>query len=300
MEIKIAVSRCLLGDAVRYDAKSKPDAFVCTVLARQVQLVPLCPEVECGLTVPREPIHLVKNFQEVRLLTRQTNVDITGRMESYIASKLDELAKLNLHGAIFKSYSPSCGLSNVPIANHDRQLTGRGLFAAAFIERFPLVAVTEERLLTERYHKQAFLNKIFTIRQWRETLRHNHSTAGLKDFHAAGELLFLSHSAAKFTELSNLAVRGCFSEYAEVMAATLSILPSAKKHCAVMMKLISVLHNDLTQFEHKILQENINAYAAGTLSGMVPLALLHHYLHKYQHTEWLNQSYWNILQPVYQ
>jgi len=53
------VSACLLGDEVRYDGGHKRDAFLVDTLGPFVEWVPVCPEVEVGLGVPRPAIRLV-------------------------------------------------------------------------------------------------------------------------------------------------------------------------------------------------------------------------------------------------
>jgi Uncharacterized conserved protein len=50
--IRLGVSRCLLGDKVRYDGGHKHDPFLTKTLGEYVEYVPVCPEVECGLPIP--------------------------------------------------------------------------------------------------------------------------------------------------------------------------------------------------------------------------------------------------------
>jgi hypothetical protein len=50
---RLGVSSCLLGEAVRWDGGHRRDTFLTGTLARVVEWVPVCPEVEVGMGVPR-------------------------------------------------------------------------------------------------------------------------------------------------------------------------------------------------------------------------------------------------------
>ncbi len=128
--MKIGVSTCLLGCPVRYDGRDKFAADV-AALREKHELVPVCPETECGLGVPREPMSLIDG----RLVGNIHGKDFTPLMLGWIGRKLDELAGQNLEVFIFKSKSPSCG--------------DGGLFKKAFIKRFPSCRVLDENSLEE-------------------------------------------------------------------------------------------------------------------------------------------------------
>ena len=59
--IKLGISSCLLGNNVRYDGGHKLDRFLTDTLGKYVEYVPVCPEVECGLGVPRKSMRLEGN-----------------------------------------------------------------------------------------------------------------------------------------------------------------------------------------------------------------------------------------------
>src|SRR5271154_5134987 len=111
MRPRVGVSACLLGENVRWDGGNKRDRFVLEVLGADFELVPVCPEVELGLGVPRDPIDLVHSSGPTRLVNAKTGEDLTPRMERFAAERLEALAKLDLRGYVFKARSPSCGLS---------------------------------------------------------------------------------------------------------------------------------------------------------------------------------------------
>src|SRR5687767_3227069 len=89
--VRVGISRCLLGDAVRYDGGHKRDSFLTDVLGSVIDWVPVCPEVEAGMTTPREAIRLVGDARRPRLITVKSGQDLTKMMSSFSARRVAEL-----------------------------------------------------------------------------------------------------------------------------------------------------------------------------------------------------------------
>ena len=113
--IKVGVSACLLGRAVRYDGGHKLDRYVTETLGRYFEFVPVCPEVECGLGVPRESMRLEGDPARPRLVTHASRRDLTDRMTAWAARRVEELAGEELCGFLFKSKSPSSGMERINV-----------------------------------------------------------------------------------------------------------------------------------------------------------------------------------------
>jgi uncharacterized protein YbbK (DUF523 family) len=162
----------LLGDPVRYDGAHKRDAFLADVLGPFVEWVPVCPEVEVGLGVPRDPIRLAGHADAPRLVVETTGEDITTRMRRYAVSRARALAALGLDGYVLKSRSPSCGVLGVPV--HDARgvqtNAGRGIFAAALMRRLPMLAVEDDERLADPHVRAHFLERVFAAWRWRTSL----------------------------------------------------------------------------------------------------------------------------------
>src|SRR5512147_3011136 len=94
--LRLGISRCLLGDEVRFDGGHKQDRFLTDVLGPYVEWVPVCPEVEAGLGTPREAMRLVGDPHHPRLMTIKSKHDHTQAMEAMIDLRLDSLRKLDL------------------------------------------------------------------------------------------------------------------------------------------------------------------------------------------------------------
>ena len=165
--LRIGISQCLLGDKVRYDGGHKRDDLLADTLSRQVEWVPVCPEVEAGLGVPREPMRLEGPAESPRLVTVTTHVDHTAAMQQFSTRRLRELERLELSGYVFKARSPSCGIGGVPLigARGAETPDGVGLFAQALIEHFPLLPVEDEGRLHDPQTLKDFLKRASAYRR---------------------------------------------------------------------------------------------------------------------------------------
>ncbi len=146
-KIRIGVSKCLLGEPVRYDGQHKHNHFITDTLGPYLEYVGVCPEVECGMGVPRETLRLVGDPAAPRLMTTRTGIDHTERMQTWASRRIKELDRENLHGYIFKSASPSSGMERVKVYGPKGGIAGRapGMFGKLFMEHFeagkPAVAI---------------------------------------------------------------------------------------------------------------------------------------------------------------
>jgi uncharacterized protein YbbK (DUF523 family) len=174
---RVGISRCLIGDEVRYDGTHRLDETVIALLGPYVEWVPVCPEVEVGMGTPREPIHLVESDegvpsmdQRVRLVGITSREDWTDRMHAWARDRARDLAQLGLSGYVFKARSPSCGIDEVIVHATDGDRRGRGLFAQALIDALPDLPVTDEGALADPGTRARFLDRV---------LRH-HAARGLR------------------------------------------------------------------------------------------------------------------------
>ena len=86
-KIKIEISSCLLGNQVRYDGQHKYDHFLVKSLGEFMEYIPVCPEVECGLPVPRDAMRLVGDSSDPRLVAIKTKIDLTEQMRKWGENK---------------------------------------------------------------------------------------------------------------------------------------------------------------------------------------------------------------------
>ncbi|MBW1668477.1 MAG: DUF1722 domain-containing protein [Deltaproteobacteria bacterium] len=300
--IRIGVSTCLLGEAVRYDGADAMDPYVSSVLGQFVELVPVCPEVEAGFGIPREPVQLEGDADSPHMVTVNTGKDLTSKMLSWTRRRVRELEKEGLWGFIFKSKSPSCGIERVKVYT-ERQTPvkkGRGLFARAFMEHFPLIPVEEESRLHDLRIRENFIERIFTLERWRRTVAKRKSLGSLIEFHTAQELLILSHSLPLYREIGKLvaAARGrklseLYAGYQELLVKALRMNTTTRKHLNVLQHVLSKFKKKLTPEEKQELLETIEKYRKGDVPLLVPVTLLNHYTRKYEQSHLYRQLYLN-------
>ncbi|MBI5633367.1 MAG: DUF523 domain-containing protein [Nitrospirae bacterium] len=165
-KIRVGISSCLLGEQVRYDGGHKLDHYLKYTLGEYVEWVAVCPEVEAGLPVPREPMRLVGDPESPRLVMIKTGIDLTERMQEWSENKLREPEMTDLRGFVFKSGSPSCGVKGVEVFSPSGQLNGRGtgFFCAVFMKRFPRALVADEVGLQDTEYRSKFIDLIGCFR----------------------------------------------------------------------------------------------------------------------------------------
>ena len=153
-KIKLGISSCLLGENVRYDGRHKLDHYLKDKLGKIADWISVCPEVECGLSVPREAMHLINSPESARLVTRNSNIDHTEKMLSWARKRLKQLEKEGLAGFVFKNNSPSCGLNSV------LSKKGAGLFTKEFVNHFKLMPVEDDESLRDNKVKENYIERI--------------------------------------------------------------------------------------------------------------------------------------------
>jgi uncharacterized protein YbgA (DUF1722 family)/uncharacterized protein YbbK (DUF523 family) len=301
-KIRIGISRCLLGDPVRFDGGHKRSPWLVDTLGRYVDYVPVCPEVELGLPTPREPLRLVGDPQRPRLVFTVSGEDITEKMEGWARMRVSELEKEDLCGFIFKAKSPSSGMERVKLYDGHGvpSKKGVGIFARTFTEHFPLLPVEEDGRLNDPALRENFIECIFTFKRWREVLAKGRTRGDLVDFHTRHKLLILSHSPEVYREMGRLvgeadqiAERDLFRRYEALLMRGMRLLGTQKKHVNVLQHLLGYFKQQLSTDEKKEVLEILGSYVRGDIPLVVPVTLLNHYVRKYDQPYLKQQLYLN-------
>ncbi|HEY9053429.1 MAG TPA: DUF523 and DUF1722 domain-containing protein [Rectinemataceae bacterium] len=289
--IKLGVSACLLGRNVRYDGGHKRDAYIVETLGNFFSFVPVCPEVEFGLPIPRESMRLVGDPEAPRLVTTRSGKDLTEGMLAFCEKRAEALTGEKLRGFIFKKDSPSSGLFRVKVyADGVPGRPGRGLFAAAVARRFPLLPLEEEGRLNDPALRENFIERVFAYARLGEFLEGDPGPGGLVEFHTAHKLLVMSHSVALYRELGALVagagVRGAdwkaiLGRYKELFMKALALQATEKKNVNVLMHIMGYFKGVLSADEKAELLEIIGQYKNRLVPLVVPLTLVKHYIRKY-------------------
>jgi uncharacterized protein YbbK (DUF523 family) len=202
MKPKIGISACLLGEKVRYDGDDRRDAYIVDELGKRFDWVPLCPEVEAGLGVPRETIRLEREAAfapaapgapavlgapaspgavtapviSSRVVTTETGVELTGLMRAHAAARAPALIASPVCGFILKKNSPSCGLSGVKLYSVSRGSPGDrvsvfsgflpigiGVFAGALAHFAPALPRIDEEGLRDPARAAEFCARVMAV-----------------------------------------------------------------------------------------------------------------------------------------
>jgi uncharacterized protein YbgA (DUF1722 family)/uncharacterized protein YbbK (DUF523 family) len=289
--IRIGVSSCLLGEQVRFDGGHKRDNFLVNVLGAYVEWVPVCPELEIGLGVPRETIRLERKGTLVHLVAPKSGSDHTKTMRAWAARRLKELAREDLSGYVLKSKSPSCGMERVPVYDENGvpAKNGRGLFAEALLERFANLPVEEEGRLNDPVLRENFIERVFAYHRLRDTFAERWRPRGAVEFHTAHKLLLMAHSPKHYRALGRLVAEvkaipaARFREqYESGFMEAMRLHATAGKHANVIEHMMGYLTDYLDAEERRELVEIIGDYRRRLVPLITPLTLIRHHVRKHK------------------
>jgi uncharacterized protein YbgA (DUF1722 family)/uncharacterized protein YbbK (DUF523 family) len=289
-KIRLGISACLLGDRVRYDGGHKRDPFLCETLGPFVDWVPVCPEVEIGLGVPRPTLRLVGEGTAPRLIVEKSGEDLSARMRRFASRRSAELAALGLDGYVLKRASPSCGLFRVRVYGDDGQpgRVGRGLYAEALLRHFPDLPVEEEGRLADAGIRENFIERVFAVARWRAFMARLPRPRDLVAFHAAQKFAILAHSPRHYARLGRLVATAGrvlsatkLADYRALLLEALAIRATPARHVNVLQHLAGFFKRELAPDEGAELAEAIEEYRRGLVPLVVPVTLLRHHVRRF-------------------
>lgn len=301
-KIRIGISRCLLGENVRYDGGHKHDSFITGTLANYFSWVPVCPEMEIGLGSPRESMKLAEINGMVHLVTNKTGQDLTDKMNSFANLRIAELQQESLHGFILKKDSPSCGIFRVRVQNESDsiQRKGRGLFAEALIKQYPDLPMEEEGRLQDWKLRENFIERVFSYYRWLDFVNSHPRAKDLVNFHTRQKFAILAHSRTHYQQLGQLVARAgkkpihkILAEYRSLYMNALAVHTTPRKQANVLYHLMGYLKKALDAEDKSELVEMIENYRCGIIPLIVPLTLLNHHFRRHPDSWVQEQTYLN-------
>lgn len=287
-EIRIGISACLLGEEVRFDGSHKRDRFIVGTLGGFFRFVPVCPELDIGLGVPRESLRLIRRSpDEIRIVAPRSGSDHTDSMTDYARAKAGELRTLELSGFILKRASPSCGMERVRVYDDNGvpERTGRGIFAAVLMDSLPLLPVEEEGRLHDPVLRENFFDRVFGYERVCRFFRAPWTRGDLVRFHTAEKYFLLAHDRDGYEELGRIVARQkelgpeeIARQYPVRYMETLGVKASRNKHVNVLQHMAGYLREHLSGAARREVHASIDDYQNEYVPLIVPITLLRHYV----------------------
>lgn len=288
----VAISRCLLGEAVRYNGDHKHNRFCTGVLADYFEFVPVCPEVQAGLGIPRKPIRLVQQGHAgpVRAL-ESDNPDQDHTDALLEQARIFVQDNPAVCGFIATPNSPSCGLFSVklylPNGNPVNKTTG--LFSQALRQQNPLLPVEEAGRLNDAALRENFILRVYTLQRWHALNREPLTPRALVQFHSRHKYLVMSHDLKRYRALGQQVARAGTEDIQalgqayirQLMDALASPAPRAR-HCNVLHHLLGYLKKRISGIDKQEVLASIEHYRQGIVPLIVPLALLRHHFERWR------------------
>lgn len=302
IKVKIGIAKCLLGDKVRYDGGHKLDRYLRDVLGQYVDWVPVCPEVECGMGIPREAVRLAGNLDTPRLIGRKSGEDWTDRMQVWGRNKIEFLEKEDLCGYIFKHGSPSNAMGRMKVFQDNGKIfyNGVGIWSRMVMDYFKQLPCEDDGRLHDNGIKENFITRIFTLKRWKEAISAGKNSGTLVNFHTQNKMLVMAHNEVLYRAMGKLVSTAgmvdsdeLFPQYLEMLLKALSYKPTIKKHVNVLTHALGHLKKDISADEKVEMLELIEQYRNGHIPLIVPIAMMNHHVRKHHKNYLAGQYYLN-------
>jgi len=285
--IKVGISTCLLGQKVRFDAGHKRDRYITDILGEYFRFVPVCPELEIGMGVPREAVRLEGSVSAPRMVGSKSGKDWTDRMTGYSDKRVKRRDLSDICGYILKKDSPSCGMERVKLYNQSGMAERKaiGLYAMSLLQHFPLLPIEEEGRLHDLPLRENFIVRVFAYHRLRELFKGRFTLGRLVTFHTVHKYLLLAHSPKHYKQLGQLVAASkrydtdqLRDKYGTLFMEALGVKTTARKNINVLQHVLGFLKNDLTADQKKDILAIIEDYRQGLVPLIVPLTLIRHHI----------------------
>ena len=295
---KVGISSCLLGYKVRHNGGDKKNDWLVDSLSKFVTWVPICPEVEMGLGVPRKTLHLTGKLKNPQLIEHTTNRNLSDLAYSTSANILSKTTVLDAY--IFKKDSPLCGLERVKIygKNNSPSRSAVGIFAIQVTEKFKNIPAIEEGRLTDTTQRELFVIKLFATFSFKQIQK---KISALQNFHQNYKLLLMAYSPVNYQKLGKIAAnpnqlsaKQVCEDYFELFVTTLNLQPSRKQWINVFHHMFGYFKTQLESDEKKFILEIFEEYRRGEIPRNSAITVLRQLSHKYK-VKYLNDQ--TLFQP---
>ena len=294
----IVVSKCIEFDFCRYNAQIIRNEFV-RKLKDFVNFIPICPEYEIGLGIPRDPIRIVEKGSKRQLVQPSTAKNVTKSMNDFSNKFLDDLK--NIDGFILKSKSPSCGIKDVKIYSNSKNSAPKfrdtGFFGQKVIDNYPNIAIEDENRLRNTIIKEHFLKKIYTFAAFRD-IKNTKKIRDLIDFHTKNKFLLMSYNQKNLKIMGNLIanrnkepIEKINDKYEKLLYSTFSRVSRCNSNINILQHGFGYFSKKIAKNEKEMLLKNIRKYSDKHMPLEIPIALLKSWIIRFDEPYLKNQTY---------
>ena len=304
-KIPVAISRCLLGENVRYNGDHKHNRFCTGVLSEYFEYIPVCPEVQAGMSIPRKPIRLVQQADESIRAVESDNADRD--FTEQLSEQADHFVqdKAAIAGFIATPNSPSCGVFGVKLylPNGNPINKTAGIFSQRLRQLNPLLPIEESGRLNDPGLRENFILRVYTYHRWQQMTQAPLTARSLVEFHTRHKYLVMAHNPAAYQALGQMvaqagdapSIDALAGRYIQTLMLALANPAPRSRHCNVLLHLLGYLKKLIDGRDKQELLGTIEDYRHGIVPLVVPIALLRHHLERWreQQNYILNQVYLN-------
>jgi len=298
----VVSSKCIEFEYCRYNANII-SSDVIKEMKNFVNFIPVCPEIEIGLGVPRDPIRIIQQDDSLKLMQSSTGKDVTSSMTNFAENFLDSLEDVD--GFILKYKSPSCGTKHTPYLASIEKGAGKlgmgpGLFGKVVMERFPNLPIENEGRLKNFRIREHFLTKLYTIARFRE-VKNSEKMRSLIDFQANNKFLFMAYNQVEMREMGRIVANQekqpfstLIKKYESHLLKLLAYPPKFTSHINVLMHMLGYFSDELTKEEKAYFLDELEKYRAGWIPLFVMRSLLKSWIVRFNQPYLKTQIYFEI------
>jgi len=293
----IVLSKCINLAATRYDGGLIKSEFA-ELLGRFVNYMPVCPEVSIGLPIPRDPIIIVKDKEDVLFQLKSGRI-LTKEMEEFSKNFFDSLKDID--GFLFKSKSPSCGVKDTNLYSdyEGKNIVGKtsGMFARVAMEKFPDYPIEDEKRLIDKSIRELYLTKIFAFADIRE-LRNNLTKSNLIQFHSDYKLLLMTYNQKNLRLLGRLIsnlkeenIDEIYENYTKIFRGSFKKKPSRGSHVNTLLHAFGYFKYKISTKEKAHFLDVLETFSKGRVDIYTPREMIINFAIRFDEEYLLNQRY---------
>ena len=294
----MVVSKCLTFAACRYNGLMVNSETV-EALKKHVAFIPVCPEMEIGLGLPRQPIRVTEQSGETRLVQPSSDLDVTKKMLDFSRSYLDGIKEVD--GFMLKSCSPSCGIKDVKFyagPEHPVPLgKAPGFFGKAVLEKFPGAAIEDEARLENFSIREHFFTKLFALADLRKVVDSGEMKE-LVAFHFRNKYLLMAYSQAKLKILGRIVANHENKDFTELaedyraeFSSALAHAPKHTSHINALMHTLGYFSDKVSSGEKQYFLDSLQSYRNGKMPLSVPQSLIRSWIVRFNEDYLKDQTF---------